>query len=175
MATTTDGTIRLYSFKDGMLSRLGHDLQLGIGRFSIAVEGTTVNARFDPLSIVVDGAVERGALQKASPSMSDRAEILDKLRDKVLEIKKYSEIVFVGELDRAADTISGTLRLHGQERPLCVAFARREGRLIGHVSLTPSQWGIKPFRALLGALKLQDRVELDFDLPETLITEEAAR
>ena len=35
----------------------------------------------------------------------------------------------------------------------------------GEVTLTPTRWGIKPFKALMGAIKLKDRVLIRFDLP----------
>ena len=45
----------LFSFKDGLLARLAHDLKLQVERFSIEVEDSTrqINATFDPSSIQV--------------------------------------------------------------------------------------------------------------------------
>jgi hypothetical protein len=36
----------------------------------------------------------------------------------------------------------------------------RGARLVGELELAPSQWGIKPFRALGGTLKVQDRIRV---------------
>jgi hypothetical protein len=35
-----------------------------------------------------------------------------------------------------------------------------EGRVSGTVVLTQSEWGIKPYRGLMGALKVRDEVEI---------------
>lgn len=53
----------------------------------------------------------------------------------------------------------------GQRRPLALLLGLSRDRLHGEVELTPSRWGIKPFKALMGAIKLQDRVRVRFDLP----------
>ena len=45
----------LFSFKDGLLARLAHDLKLQVERFSIEVDDSTreIKATFDPSSIQV--------------------------------------------------------------------------------------------------------------------------
>ena len=53
----------------------------------------------------------------------------------------------------------------GRAAAVSFALEERSGRLKGRVALTPTQWGIKPFKALLGAIKVQDRVIVEFDLP----------
>ena len=42
------------------------------------------------------------------------------------------------------------------------------GRLTGTAALTQSDWGIKPYSALFGTLKVQDEitVEVDAELPQ---------
>ena len=38
-----------------------------------------------------------------------------------------------------------------------------DGRWRGQIELVPTRWGIQPFKALLGAIKLEDRVVVRFD------------
>jgi hypothetical protein len=38
-----------------------------------------------------------------------------------------------------------------------------DGRLRGRARLTQSEWGIKPFRGLMGALRVRDSLEVVFD------------
>ena len=38
------------------------------------------------------------------------------------------------------------------------------GRIRGHATITQSQWGIKPYSAFAGALRLADNVTVEFDL-----------
>jgi hypothetical protein len=52
----------------------------------------------------------------------------------------------------------------GRSRPVTVRAALEGGRFRGGTTLEQTGWGIKPFSALLGALRLADEVEIDFDL-----------
>jgi hypothetical protein len=38
-----------------------------------------------------------------------------------------------------------------------------DGRVTGTAQLLQSEWGIKPYRGLMGALKVRDSVEVVFD------------
>ena len=42
---------------------------------------------------------------------------------------------------------------------------RADGRDRGAVELVPSRWGIAAFKALMGAIRVQDRIWVTFDLP----------
>jgi hypothetical protein len=39
-----------------------------------------------------------------------------------------------------------------------------DGRITGTIALTQSAWGIKPYRGLMGALRVRDDVELAIDV-----------
>ena len=65
--------------------------------------------------------------------------------------------------------VQGDLDLRGRTHP--VAFdldAGDDGRLTGGVRFKQTDWGIKPFTALFGTLKVADEVEVGVDakLPE---------
>ena len=38
------------------------------------------------------------------------------------------------------------------------------GRVTGTIPLTQSEWGIKPYRGLMGALKVRDSIEVALDV-----------
>jgi hypothetical protein len=42
-----------------------------------------------------------------------------------------------------------------------------DGRVIGGASVVQSRWGIRPYSAFFGALKLSDEVKVDFDVALT--------
>jgi hypothetical protein len=160
-----DASILLYTFKDGLLSRLAHDLRLSVGRFEIRARGSEVSARFEPGSISVDGVVKDGALLRGEPSDSDKRKIQGNLRDDVLRTGDYNEIKFVGRTANVEPpfTIQGELTLCGVTKPLSTTLVVRGQRLVGELEIVPSQWGIKPYRALGGTLKVQDRVKIAID------------
>jgi hypothetical protein len=39
-----------------------------------------------------------------------------------------------------------------------------DGRVTGTLPVTQSDWGIKPYRGLMGALKVRDTVEIGIDV-----------
>jgi hypothetical protein len=42
-----------------------------------------------------------------------------------------------------------------------------DGRVRGTMPVTQSEWGIKPYRGMLGALKVRDTIEVVLDVPLT--------
>jgi hypothetical protein len=42
-----------------------------------------------------------------------------------------------------------------------------DGRVVGGTTVVQSRWGIRPYSAFFGALKLSDEVKLDFDVALT--------
>jgi YceI-like domain len=157
-----DASITLYTFKEGLLSKLAHDLRLSLTRFEIRARGTEISARFEPRSIRIDGVMKDGQLVRGEPSEGDQRKIQDNMLRDVLRASDYGEIKFAGRTASREPpfAIDGELTLCGVTRPLRALLALRGERLEGELELVPSQWGIKPFRALGGTLKVQDRVKV---------------
>ena len=64
--------------------------------------------------------------------------------------------------------VQGQLELAGTSRPARFELdAAADGRVRGTLPVTQSEWGIKPYRGMLGALKVRDTIEvvLDVTLP----------
>jgi hypothetical protein len=82
-----------------------------------------------------------------------------------MRVSDHPEVRFRGTTTtkQAPFVIEGTLEMFGNVRPLRILLNTRNKRLLGEVELAPSQWGIKPYKALGGALKLQDRVVISVD------------
>ena len=59
--------------------------------------------------------------------------------------------------------VRGELELLGKTAPVSFTLQTGDdGRLTGSARLTQSDWGIKPYSALFGALKVADEVEVEF-------------
>jgi hypothetical protein len=170
MKRITSGTINVFTFKDGLLSAVAHDLRLTLDRFELEVDADagTVAGRFWPASLRIDGAIKNGQLDASGLSERERREIHDNLTDKILKTDRSPEVRFQGRLavDAPVGRVDGTLTLSGRDAPVTVTLRREAGRYRGEAELAPSRWGIPPFKALMGAIKLQDRVRLTFDLPD---------
>lgn len=160
-------TIRVLTFKEGLLARLAHDLRLHVERFTIVREGDELRVDVDPGSLAIDGVMKDGRCDAGALSSGDRATIGETIRTTILDVRRHPSIRARGRVTTREDggvELRGELVLRGVTRPL-VLVARREGsRLRASTSLRPSEFGISPYKALAGAIKLQDRVVVELDL-----------
>jgi polyisoprenoid-binding protein YceI len=60
-------------------------------------------------------------------------------------------------------TVHGELALAGTSRPISFEVRNENGRLTGRTTVRQSDWGIKPYTALFGTLKVADEVEVAID------------
>jgi hypothetical protein len=148
-------TIQVFTFKDGLLARLAHDLQLSLTRFDLRREADAITGTFWPGSLVVDGPVGKRGVDTTAFSAANRAEIAGNMAE-VLQAAKHPEARLVGRM--SGRSVQGELTLVGRTLPIEGTVTEAGGLLIAEVTLVPSRWGIAPYRALAGAIKLQDRV-----------------
>jgi hypothetical protein len=93
----------------------------------------------------------------------DRGEIAENIDDKVLHgqpIGFRSSAVWLVDGDGRL-TVEGVLTMAGSTRP--VAAQLDVGAEGPRQRLTQSAWGIKPYRGLMGALKVRDELEITID------------
>lgn len=160
----SNAEVLVYTFKDGFLSKVAHDLILRATAFSIEVEegSGAIEATVKADSLRVVGAVVNGTLNSASLSRRDKRKIEANIASAVLHSKRHPDIVFSGERTHES-TISGSLRLHGRSQPthwrvtphndssdLCEAEAE----------IHQPDHGIVPFTALLGTLRVKPTVRV---------------
>jgi polyisoprenoid-binding protein YceI len=150
---------RVSVFREGLLTSVGHDLTLQVTTLSLAVgEDDAITADFDAGSLRVT---------TEAVSASDRKKI-ERNAEETLETRKYRKIEFrsvsvVRNGDRAR--IKGDLTLHGVTNPISVE-ARDDGKhWNAKIVLDQRKFGIKPFSAMLGALKVKAEVEVDISVP----------
>jgi polyisoprenoid-binding protein YceI len=112
----------------------------------------------------------------ADISASDRSKMVDNLRGhEVLDARRFPTIDFRGRYAGTleAGTLSGDLHVRGAARRVSMGIrvSREGGRLVaaGAWQGRLTDLGIRPFKALLGAIKLEDwvsvRLDLKFDEP----------
>jgi polyisoprenoid-binding protein YceI len=65
--------------------------------------------------------------------------------------------------DGSRISVRGELTLVGTTRPIAFDVIVDGDRLSGSAVITQSDWGIKPYSALFGALKVADEVEIALD------------
>jgi polyisoprenoid-binding protein YceI len=163
-------TCHVFTFKEGVLSAIAHDLRIRVERFTITIDEAagSVEARCVADSLRVDCAMKDG--REAFDALSDRnkREIEGNIAGEVLHARKHPEIVFRsthvhGEGDERR--IAGTLVLHGTSRPLQVTARRQADRWVAEVELHQPDFGIKPYSAMLGTLKIRPTVRVRVSVP----------
>lgn len=164
-------SLRLFVFKEGILSRLGHDLRLALTRFEITLDAGAIEARFETSSIRVEGAMKRGVLDENGLSKRDRAKVEATVREQILMTRKYPDAVLEASFESKGDCaeVRGALTLLGRRRALEPIRLVPSGEVvIAKTTLTPTRWGIAPYRGLAGALKIQDRIDVEISIPADL-------
>ena len=166
---SSSGECLVYTYKEGMLSPLAHDLIIRVTTWSVDVnlERGTVEAAFDAGSLRVIDAAKDGVLAEGTLSAQAREEIDENIRKHVLETAKFSEVRFTGEkIEPVGDgfQFEGSLYLHGRARPI-TATSRAEGELqVIELQIHQPDFAIKPFKAMLGALKVKPDVLVKLSL-----------
>ncbi|MBX3248052.1 MAG: YceI family protein [Myxococcales bacterium] len=157
----------VFTYKEGLLSKIAHDLEIRVERFEVKVEGTTIEATFDPTSLRVVTARKDGQPNAGALSAGDRAKIEGNITGEVLETKRHPEVRFTGraEVSDQDARVHGELTLHGRTRPLDATVRREGARWVTRVRLHQPDFGIKPYSAMLGTLKIQPDVEIELRVP----------
>lgn len=152
---------RVTVFREGLLTAVGHDVTLQVTRLSLDVgddDGITADLDADSLRVTTEAV-----------KASDRKDI-EKNTEKTLEVRKYPKIQFRSlSVVREGNTarIEGDLTLHGVTKPISVN-ARDDGqRWNAKITLDQRKFGIKPFSAMLGALKVKPDVEVTISVPRS--------
>jgi hypothetical protein len=150
----------VFTYKEGLLSAIAHDLEIRAERFDLDIDDATlaVRARFDATSLKVVTAVHDGAPQPNALSDSDKQKIQGNINDDVLHSREHPEIRFQStQVTKEGEgyRVVGDLTLHGKTKDISF-LARPEGeRMIAEVRLHQPDFGIKPYTAMLGTLKVR--------------------
>lgn len=156
-----------------MLSMFGHNPVIAIRGFGgdvRCIPGTLESASL----LMLVQADSLAVVNKVSDK--DQREMERGMREDVLEVARYPEIVFMSTKISASRTaegryqarINGNLSLHGVTREHIINAQVRvnEGglRAQGEFSLRQTDYKIKPVSAVGGTLKMKDELKFSFDI-----------
>ena len=176
----------VFTYKEGLLSPVAHDLEIRVGSFEIYIDmhdgaAAGVEATFDAASLRVRCAMRDGREAPGVLSARDAGKIEENLRsDEVLDVRRHPTIRFRStEIARGAagppTRVRGLLHLHGREREVAFPVEERPGPggravAVAEVRLHQPDFGIKPYSAMLGTLKIKPDVlvRLTVPLPATV-------
>jgi YceI-like domain len=163
-----NGALRIRTGRRGGAAKAGHDLLIEVTAWSATIDAgsqvgeTRMSLSADAKSLhVLDGTGGMMALGD-----SDKDGIRQTIDEEIL---KGTAIEF-----RSTDVrppgddgqlqVSGELELFGKTAPVSFTLqSGHRGQLSGTATIIQSDFGIKPYSALFGALKVADEVKLEFD------------
>jgi polyisoprenoid-binding protein YceI len=160
----SNASLQVKTYREGVAAKAGHDLIIEVTRWDATVTvaddpgGGSIELNADPRSLEI-----REGLRGVKPlTDKDRVEIRKNIDEKVLG---GSPIQFRSSGVRADGgaglTVDGELTMAGNTRPITAQLSVDDGgALAGTIPVTQSAWGIKPYRGLMGALKVRDEVEV---------------
>jgi hypothetical protein len=154
-----NGTLTVRTKRTGAASKAGHDLLIEVTSWS-----ATLDPDADPaLTLTADSSSLRvlegsGGIQALGDD--DKAGIEQTIEEEVLmgtPIEFWSTAV-------EGSWIEGELELAGRRHPISFQLTGDEdGRLAGSATVKQTDWGMKPYSALFGTLKVADDVEVAFE------------
>jgi polyisoprenoid-binding protein YceI len=158
-----NATLRVKTGRSGAAAKAGHDLVIEVTSWEATLDvgdAPSMQLSADPTSLkVIEG---KGGMQALDDD--GKADILksidkDVLKKQAIEFRSTSVAQSNGGL-----AVKGDLELVGKTAPVEFQLTvGDDGVLNGSATVTQSTWGMKPYSALFGALKVNDAVEVLVD------------
>jgi polyisoprenoid-binding protein YceI len=182
------GRISLRTFRDGLVAQAGHDLSIDVTRWSGDLD---IADDLTPRSLTVTADLHSLVVKNGTGGVKpltdrDKREIVV-TAGKVLSADRYPSVAFTATGFRpagdsaagpqAGGVVSGTLTLAGRTGPLELQVSSSGPWVYqATTSVRQTDFGIKPYTAFLGSLKVRDAVtvEVTVDLSAAQAPESAA-
>jgi polyisoprenoid-binding protein YceI len=158
-----NATLALNTGRTGKVARAGHDLLIHVGAWegTLAVGTDPAQSRVE---ITADGGSMRvieGTGGMKSLDDDDRANIAQTIDEEVLRKQAVTFRSSTVERNGEGLRVRGDLTLLGHTGPLTVDVAvAGDGALTAAAVVTQTEFGMKPYTALFGALKVADDVRV---------------
>jgi len=165
------GVLSVRTGRTGAAAKAGHDLLIHVTAWQATLEvGEKTSLVLDADSTSLRVREGTGGMQALGDD--DRASIQETIDDEIL---KRQAIAFRSTAVETADgdrmSVRGELTLAGATAPIAFDLGvDDQGALSGSAVVKQTDWGITPYSALFGALKVADEVEVAVDarLPQSL-------
>jgi hypothetical protein len=156
-----NGTLLVRTGKAGAAAKAGHNLRMEVTSWSATLEldQQSLQLSADPRSFRViegtGGVMPLGDEEKAAiPQTIDE----DVLKGAPIEFRSTRLEVNGDRVD-----VEGELDVFGARRPVAFGLDLDDGKIRGAARIKQSDWGVKPYTALFGTLKVADVVDIEVD------------
>lgn len=160
-----NATLRVKTGRHGAAAKAGHDLVIEVKAWEATLNvaddaaASSVQLSADPTSLhVVKG---EGGMQALGDD--DKADIRKSIDKDVLKKKSISFSSSSASDSDGGLAVSGELELGGKSNPVDFVVSGDGAGVTGTATIKQSDWGIKPYSALFGALKVNDEVTVEVE------------
>jgi polyisoprenoid-binding protein YceI len=156
-----NGEMLVKIYRQGMAKKVGHDLIIEVKSWDAEAniaedsESSTFSGSADVNSFTVRQGV--GGVKPLSDS--DKADIKKNITQKILTTPTIS--FQSTSVNPSTNTVSGEMTIMGRSQPIDIKLSEAGGKVTANMTVVQSNWGIKPFQAMMGALKVRDAVEVE--------------
>jgi polyisoprenoid-binding protein YceI len=159
-----NGKLNVHTRKGGAAAKAGHDLVIEVTSWSGTLDlgdEPKITLSADPRSM----RVREGSGGMTSLGDDDKVNIEQTIDDEVL---KGTPIEFRSTACRLSPEgdrmhVSGELELAGRRAPVTFELSLNGGHLSGSATVKQTDFGMKPYSALFGTLKVLDEVQVAVD------------
>jgi polyisoprenoid-binding protein YceI len=154
-----NASLHVETGRSGAAAKAGHDLIIDVTSWEATLEvgdASSLELSADPTSLHVREG--KGGMQALGDD--DKADIRKTIDKDVL---KKKDVKFTSSsVESAGDglKVSGDLEIGGKSQPVSFDLSESGGTLTGSADVKQSDWDIKPYSALFGALKVNDEVKV---------------
>jgi polyisoprenoid-binding protein YceI len=155
-----DGILSVHTSRTGAVAKAGHDLVIHVTEWSATLDT-------DAPSLTLDADATSLRVREGTGGMKpldedDLANIETTIDDEVLLRRDISFRSTRVEATDGGFAVEGELTLVGTTRPIAFDLSVGE-RVKGAAVVRQTDWGMKPYTALFGALKVADEVWVQVD------------
>ena len=161
-----DGELIVRTQRTGAAAKAGHNLKIVVSAWN-----ATIEAGAEPSDLRIELLVDGGSLKVLEGTGGMQAldddhkrEISETIDNDVL---KREQIAFRSTSAEAgagdAVRVTGDLTLNRKPRPITFDVDSGGGRVTATTVIKQTDWGMKPYSTLFGALKVVDEVEISID------------
>ncbi len=160
-----NGSLVVKIYREGMAKKAGHDLIIDVNNWkaTATIAENPADSKFTATADVGSFAVRAGVGGVKPLSEGDKTDIKKNITQKILTSPEISFTSTAVQPNGDAGTITGDMRIMGKSSPATVKLAEQGGKVTGSVTIVQSNWGIKPFQAMMGALKVKDQVDVEIE------------
>ncbi|HVE45429.1 MAG TPA: YceI family protein [Acidimicrobiales bacterium] len=162
------GSLTVHTFRAGMGAKIGHDLVLEAKKWSGTVNVDADNPSASSVEVTVDlSSLEIVSATGGVKPLSDKDRVdIAKNIEKTLDTGKHPNVTFKSTSVSGSEptvTVNGDLTIKGQTKPATLTVTANGDKLTGKTSVVQSEFGIKPYSAMMGALKVRDSIDLELN------------